>query len=516
MKMRKVSAQVREEVSVLMWEQARKAAWAAGGRQALAVAIIALAAALAALTAGAVTLAAQESLGDAARRIRNNKENGGLTGRPAPGQKTMSPAAADLSATMALISETDPEKYAEGVRLMLEQERFRVLDDVSAGERTNRTRFAGGEWKLNTFYEAVASPTGKGRGVVPDWNAYRERLNRWVGMQPGSITARVAVGQAELMYAWQLRGPGEAGTIAPERWRLFTETLKQAESIMNRASDLPAKCPEWYNVMLQIGRAKAWEPADLNTLFQRAVAFEPQYFYFYQQQALALTPKWRGQEGDVEKFAEEQANRVGGKPGDILYWLIAQSVMGNPELAKMPQHFVWSRALVGYQALVQQYGASVVRQNQIAFMAARFGDYMAADDMFAQVGDHWDKVTWGTQEYFEKVRTWARGSAGPFKKIVEAYKAVNANVATPEGLKYDGQIAKEFSARYARAVRDCATAGGAAPTLLIMQVARTGTVQQMLVVPESASDACLRPKLEKAYFSPPPKPEYWVRVSLGK
>src|SRR5262249_27219947 len=244
-------AQVREEEGAKVPARAWEAAPVAGGRM-LMVAIVVLAT----MMAGAATAAAQESLGDAARRIRNGKENGGLTGAPQPGQKTMSPAAADLSATMALISETDPEKDSEGVRLMLEQERFRVLEDVSAGERTNRTRFAGGEWKLNLFYEAVASPTGKGRGVVPDWNAYRERLNRWVGMQPQSITARVAVGQAELMYAWQLRGPGETGTIAPERWRLFTETLKQAESILNRASDLPAKCPEWYNVMLQIGRAK--------------------------------------------------------------------------------------------------------------------------------------------------------------------------------------------------------------------------------------------------------------------
>jgi hypothetical protein len=34
------------------------------------------------------------------------------------------------------------------------------------------------------------------------------------------------------------------------------------------------------------------------------------------------------------------------------------------------------------------------------------------------------------------------------------------------------------------------------------------------VVPETASDACLRPKLAKAAFTPPPKPDYWVRVSL--
>jgi hypothetical protein len=101
--------------------------------------------------------------------------------------------------------------------------------------------------------------------------------------------------------------------------------------------------------------------------------------------------------------------------------------------------------------------------------------------------------------------------------MLEAYKSVNANVATPEGQKYDSLIAREFSARYAHGVKDCSSAGagGPAPTMLILQVSSKGSVQQMMVVPETASDACLRPKIEKAAFSPPPKPEYWVRVSLA-
>ena len=473
--------------------------------------------AMAGMATFAANAVAQESLGDRARRIRADKENAEAAKALPDGKKAMSPTAADLTTTMSLISETDPEKYAEGIRLLLEQERFRVLDDIAMGERTNKTRFAGGEWKLHEFYEALASPGDKGRGVVADWNAYRERMNHWVGLMPGSITARVALAQAELLYAWQLRGPQAAGTVPTDRYDLFITQLKIAETVLNRASDLQEKCPEWYDVMLQVGRDKGWQVDDLNTLLQRAAAFEPQYFYVYQEQALTLTSLWRGKEGDAEKFAEDQANRVGGKPGDILYFQIAQSVMGNPELAKMPQHFVWSRALVGYQTMVEQYGASAARQNQIAFMAARFGDYMAADDMFTQIGDHWDKGTWGSQEYFDKVKAWAKNSAGPFKKIINAYKEVNANVATPEGQRYDGQIAKEFTARYARAVSACtAPTSGRTPTLLIMQVGKTGTVQQMLVVPQDANDACLRPKLEKAYFSPPPKPEYWVRVSLNK
>jgi hypothetical protein len=132
-----------------------------------------------------------------------------------------------------------------------------------------------------------------------------------------------------------------------------------------------------------------------------------------------------------------------------------------------------------------------------------------------QIGDRWDPGTWGTKEYFEKVKTWARDSAVPFRRVVDAYKAVAANVATREGQKYDSVIAQEFSSRYMRAVKDCSsTTSGTAPTLLILQVSKSGSLQQMLVVPDTASDTCLRPKLAKASFTPPPKPDYWVRINL--
>ena len=140
---------------------------------------------------------------------------------------------------------------------------------------------------------------------------------------------------------------------------------------------------------------------------------------------------------------------------------------------------------------------------------------MVTDETMTHIGEQWDPGTWGTKDYFDKVKTWARNSAVPFRKIMDAYKAVTANVATPEGQKYDRMIAQEFSSRYLRAVKDCnAAANGPAPTLLILQVSKSGGIQQMLVVPETASDTCLRPKLAKAAFTPPPKPEYWVRVSL--
>jgi hypothetical protein len=466
-----------------------------------------------AMAISGIKLAAQASLGDVARRIRAAKDDdsSSAVNKTAAKPRT-APTAAELNAIAVLLAEKDEAAYGTRVRTQLEQENFKVLDDVATAERAGRTRFPGGGWKLFTFYSAVESPKGKPPATEAEWADTLDRLKRWSAQHPESVTAHVALGYAYLKYAWQARGDGDAASVTAEGGRLMRERLKLAETELLGAE---ARCPESFYVMVQVGRLKGWDAEDMAATLQRAAAFEPEFYYSYQEVARSLLPRWRGKEGDVEKFAEESANKAGGKAGDILYFQIVQSIMGERELGNMVQHLSWSRAMVGYQALVAQSGVTAVAQNQLAQMAARFGDYMVTDETMTQIGERWDPATWGTKEYFDKVRMWARDSAVPFRKIIEAYKAVNANVATPEGQRYDSVIAQEFTRRYFRAVQDCnAGTSGPPPTLLILQMSKSGTVQQMMVVPETANDACLRPKLAKAAFTPPPKPEYWVRVSL--
>jgi hypothetical protein len=468
----------------------------------------------AAMAISGARMGAQDSLGDVARRIRASKGEDTVT----PVDKTAAkprtaPTTADLNAISVLLAEKDETAFSTRVRTQMEQENFLVLDSVAAAERLGRTRFPGGGWKLYAFYSAVESPRVKPPATEAEWADTLDRLKRWAAQRPESVTAKVALGYGYLNYAWQARGNGDASSVTAEGGRLMQERLKLAETQLQGAE---GKCPEWYYVMLQVGRLTGWAAEDLTALLQRAIAYEPEFYYNYQEVARGLMPKWRGKEGDVEKFAEDSATKVGGKPGDILYWQITQSMIGDRDLGNIVQHLSWSRAMVGYQALVAQYGVTSIGQNQLAQMAARFGDYMVTDETMTQIGDHWDPGTWGTKEYFDKVKTWARDSAVPFRKIMDAYKAVTANVATPEGQKYDSVIAQEFSSRYMRAVKDCnSAASGTAPTLLILQMSKGGSVQQMLMIPETASDTCLRPKMAKATFTPPPKPEYWVRVSLS-
>src|ERR1700686_5494718 len=104
------------------------------------------------VAASSVRLTGQESLGDAARRIREGKGEdasspaGKTTANPVAKKAKPQPAAnaADVNATMNLLSERDDVAYATRVRTQLEQENFRVLDDVAAAERSGKTRFGGG------------------------------------------------------------------------------------------------------------------------------------------------------------------------------------------------------------------------------------------------------------------------------------------------------------------------------------------------------------------------------------
>src|SRR5215469_8619227 len=183
-----------------------------------------------ALAAGLTGIcAAQESLGDVARRIRAGKDEATPPTAGKTGAKRQSAAASDVNATLTLLSERDEAAYATRVKTQLEQEHFKVLDDAAAADRFGKTRFPGGGWRLYTFYSAVESPREKAPATEAEWADALDRLKRWSVQRPESVTARVALAHAYLNYAWQARGNGSDASVTPEGRRVFDERIKLAE-----------------------------------------------------------------------------------------------------------------------------------------------------------------------------------------------------------------------------------------------------------------------------------------------
>jgi len=408
------------------------------------------------------------------------------------------------------------ERYQHSIAMLLKLGKFADLDCAADSARSSKARFSGGSWKLHRIYAGLNEPQ-PGHATEQDWLDHLRRLNRWVATQPNSITARVALAASYVNYGWAARGTGYSDTITDSGWKLFGQRLQKAKEILDNAATLPDKCPEWYVVMQQVAQGQSWDLRRTTALFEKAASFEPGYYYYYRAQATILLPKWQGEEGDSARFAEQVADRVGGKAGDILYYETAVAIVcacDEPEFV----HFSWPRLQQGFAAVEQQYGTSLVDVNSFALMAYKFNDSVIADAAFKRIGDNWDEKTWRTEAWFNQNKAWAAQFA-PMEARSRAIKLeARANLETAEGLSYK----KEFDLKFAAIEQSCIQKSGAdlGKFQFLVKIGKDGIAQDAWMTQPTAVATCLMRELgasnarKEKLFPEPPHDSYWIILDL--
>ncbi|MGH9833948.1 MAG: hypothetical protein ACREBD_19200 [Blastocatellia bacterium] len=311
-------------------------------------------------------------------------------------------------------------RYESEVRQELHREDYAKLEKLAAELRASKARFPGGAWKLHKFYQGVSRPVSAGKVSEQEWVIHLPKLQKWLAQYPKSITARVALGGAYIEYAWSARGSGFADTVTEEGWRLFRERLALAEKTLNDARELPEKCPHWYATMETVARGQGWERARFEGLFEEAVAYEPQYHYFYTDKAAYLLPRWHGEPGEMEKFAEETAARLGGKSGSIVYYLIADHIEPLYRARMFSEtRLSWPRIRQGFQDLEAEFGLNATHLNSYCRVAGWANDRKTVRETLNRIGDQWDPAVWGTEKNFNDFKAWANES--PLKYLLLQY-----------------------------------------------------------------------------------------------
>jgi hypothetical protein len=416
--------------------------------------------------------------------------------------------------------------YARTIARMLKEEKFEELDCIADRVRSAKERFPGGMWKIHLLYAGLYEPIQYPvkHATQEDWDNLLQHLQRWATARPKSVTARVALARAYISYAFDARGEGLANTVSDSGWKLFEERTALAKRILEEASTLPTKCPEWYVDMLLIARNQGWDTAQARALFEEAFQVEPGYYYDARVLANYLLPKWSGQEGDTEKFTQDVADRVGGEKGDILYFEVASadyvicSCTDSPKLS-------WERIERGFEASEKQNGVSMLNLNRIAFLASHFGktDPIVAEKVLARIGDRWDGETWENQEDFEGAKMWAAQLAPFARQLHEMEAAADANMKTPAGPRYKASFEKTYRAL----VQECVRTDGSnvdqwdGSFEALTRVGTEGAVEDSKIYSRGPVVTCLHNKLRglqqtKANtFPPPPQASYWVRLDLN-
>lgn len=407
------------------------------------------------------------------------------------------------------------EAYQDAVAELLKQEQFDELDCLADAARAGKTRFSGGAWKLRQLYIGLDSPR-PGHPTEEDWQEHLQLVERWRTRNPNSIAAPIVLAESYISYGWDARGDGSVEKVSESGWKLFAARLDKAKAILDDVA--PAKCPDWYVAMLNVARGRSWELSQHYAIFNEAIAFEPGYHYYYRMLADYLQPKWAGQEGDPARFAEQQADRVGGDAGDALYFLISEGIVCACQESEFA-HFSWSRLQKGYSALEKQYGTSLVHLNSFALMASNVSDWETADATFKRMGDSWSKELWRTEDWFKQNRDIAAQAGPAFARAHAVRKEAEANMQTPEGQAYRKKLEKKLSSYEQACVKE--SNGDAHKFEFFLQVGLGGTAQDghTETKPDDFASCLMQTFLQwhtkkTPVLPPPPSPGYWVLLEV--
>jgi hypothetical protein len=311
-------------------------------------------------------------------------------------------AAANLKASKCPIQE-QIYAFRVQVRQAYNKRQFDELESIAADARQKKELFGDGSWKLVQFYYAFECDEDEPESM---WKLHDEIHRAWVKAKPASITANVALADFLVDYGWKARGAGFAHTVTEEGWRLFRERLAAARQVLREGSALAEKDPYWAKVALVVARAQGWDAADVDKLVDEAAAAEPTFWLYQTERATSLMPRWHGEPGDWERYAEKAAADPKGL-GPEIYARIVLELHGYHDHIFRETKASWLKTRDGLRKLREKHPASVALLSSSALLGALAEDRAFAKEMFDQLGMTYLPRVWGKPTRFTHVKHWA-------------------------------------------------------------------------------------------------------------
>jgi len=305
-------------------------------------------------------------------------------------------------------SEEDEEMdaIADQARALFQAKDFVKLDAYFQKLRNSKEQFANGSWKFRFAYCGICPAE---TASETDWEVHFAKLQEWTNAQPFSVSARVAMADAFVSYAWKARGSGWANDVSQIGWILFNSRLTEASRILVQARSLKERCPYMWSVMFRTELGLSTDRKIFDANFQRAVAAWPNYTPFYQGRAWYFLPRWNGENGEWEADLGKSADALGGDEGDILYareaWAMHQSRLFSNIFNDT--NISWPRVNKGLAALEKQFPNSLQTLSEHAYLAALAEDAATTHKYLTLIQGNVDLTIWGTRDTFLHCANWS-------------------------------------------------------------------------------------------------------------
>jgi hypothetical protein len=291
-------------------------------------------------------------------------------------------------------------------RSLLESSDFKKLEALFKKLRDSKEQFANGSWKLHCAYRGISLSE---ESSVLNWELRLATLEQWTNAQPQSVTARVALADAFVSYAWRARGNGISGQISEVGSLLFNARMTEATRVLIQARSLKEKCPYMWSVLFRAELGNSTGRKMFDASFKRAIAAWPGYSPFYQGRAWYFLPRWNGETGEWESDLAKSADEIGGEDGDILYaravWSMHQSRLFSNIFTD--SNISWPRVNKGFDAIEKRFPGSLQTQSEHAYLAALAEDSVTTHRYLALIHGKVDPAVWRTRETFLHCANWS-------------------------------------------------------------------------------------------------------------
>lgn len=292
------------------------------------------------------------------------------------------------------------------VRNLLYKRKYAELEQMAARLRTRKYRFIDGNWQLVDFYKSLAYSYGS-KETFEDAISTR-RLDEWIKQNPESSTPWIAKAEAYTYLAWRARTGNFAAEVLAQNWKGFREKLLLAKEALAKAENLKPKDPHLYSVYLSTAMGLNAPDLVSEHLFNMGVSIEPGYLPLYYARAIALLPRWGGQQGALKAFASKAVERFEPGEADALYTRIAHAVLlyAGPRSTK-DHDFSYERIKRGYPSILKAYPKATGYLDGYCAFACLNKDKKLARDLFEQIGEDWSQACWDTAKCFSSYKAWA-------------------------------------------------------------------------------------------------------------
>ncbi|MGN6552970.1 MAG: hypothetical protein ACTHLW_04535 [Verrucomicrobiota bacterium] len=295
-----------------------------------------------------------------------------------------------------------PERatFGRAVGDLFAQDDFESLERMSNELRQSKARFAEGTWKLAEFYRGCGIPLGSGS---QGFEAAEQQVQKWRKQFTNSVTAPIVEAQILRAHGWFFRGSDFASSVTDAGWKQMRKYLEKADRVLDDSREQSSVCPGWHFEKMCVGRGLGWPRKRLDATFEDGVKIAPDYYELYFEQAATLLPRWFGEEGEWQKFAQKQAELHGPEFYSRIAWSMESYYPGK---LFREADISWGLMKTGFEKLMRDYPESLWNLNMFCKYACQAHDQETARQLFARIGNRSHPNAWSPAQ-FRKWKQWA-------------------------------------------------------------------------------------------------------------